>query len=223
MTESIAAGSLPAAVLFDMDGLLLDSEEVWFAAETEMMAEYGAPWGAADHAALVGSAMAVSSAYIAARAGESVTAEEIATELQNRMAVRLKEPQVLLPGAARLIAEVDAAGIPRALVSSTVRSLIDAALAGIAPITFNVIVAGDDVTYNKPHPEPYLAAAALLGVDPADCVALEDSPSGSASASAAGCWVVAVPSVASVEAINRRIVVDSLEDVTLADLRALFT
>jgi HAD superfamily hydrolase (TIGR01509 family) len=213
---------LPAAVLFDMDGLLLDSEEVWFAVETEMMAEYGAPWGAADHAALVGSAMAVSSAYIATRAGESVTAGDIATELTNRMAVRLKEPQVLRPGAARLIAEVDAAGIPRALVSSTIRSLIDAALAGIAPIRFDAIIAGDDVVHHKPHPEPYLAGAALLGVDPALCVALEDSPSGAASASAAGCWVVAVPSVASIEPAPRRIVINSLEEIHLADLRALF-
>jgi HAD superfamily hydrolase (TIGR01509 family) len=213
---------LPAAVLFDMDGLLLDSEEVWFAVETEMMAEYRAPWGAEDHAALVGSAMAVSSAYIAARAGAPVTARDIAAELTNRMAVRLKEPQELRPGAARLIAEVDAAGIPKALVSSTIRSLIDAALSGIAPIRFDTIVAGDDVAHNKPHPEPYLTAAELLGFDPADCVALEDSPSGAASASAAGCWVVAVPSVASIEAIDRRIVVNSLEDIHLDDLRALF-
>jgi HAD superfamily hydrolase (TIGR01509 family) len=215
-------GALPLAVLFDMDGLLLDSEEVWFAAETEMMAEYGAPWGAADHAALVGSAMAVSSKYIAERAGGGVTPAEIAVELQNRMAVRLKEPQVLRPGAARLIAEVDAAGIPRALVSSTMRSLIDAALSGIAPIRFDTIVAGDDVSHNKPHPEPYLMAADLLGVDAASCVALEDSPSGAASASAAGCWVIAVPSVASIEGIDHRIVVDSLEEVTVASMRALF-
>jgi HAD superfamily hydrolase (TIGR01509 family) len=225
MSFSASAG-LPAGVLFDMDGLLLDSEEVWFATETDMMAEYGVPWGVTDHQTLVGTASKVSSAYIAAKVnafGHSVTAPEVADEMHSRMAVRLKEPQTLRPGAARLIAEVDAAGIPRALVSSTIRTLIEAALSGIAPITFDVVVAGDDVAHNKPHPEPYLLGAHLLGLDPADCVALEDSPSGADSASAAGCWVVGVPSVTPIEPIDRRIVVSSLEDIDLARLRALFT
>ncbi len=213
---------LPAAVLFDMDGLLLDTEPVWFEVETQMMAEYRAPWGPADHAVLVGSALPVSSAFLAERIGGEVTAEHIAAELLSRMAIELKTPHPLRPGAAALIDAVDAAGIPRALVSSTFRSLIDAALAGIAPISFDVIVAGDDVSHNKPHPEPYLMAAARLGVDPRWCVALEDSPSGAASANAAGCHVIAVPSVTGIEPATRRTVINSLEDISLNDVRSLF-
>ena len=216
------SSSRPAAVLFDMDGLLIDTEPLWFAVETEILAELGARWQSDDHAHLVGSSLPVASAFIAARSDGAITADEVADQLLLRMAKRLHDAPPLQPGVVSLIEQVDAAGIPRALVSSSFRVLVDAVLDAIAPLSFELVVTGDDVTNYKPHPEPYLAAAARLGVDPADCVAFEDSPSGAASASAAGCLVVAVPSVAPIEPTARRVVVESVADVDLAFLRALF-
>ncbi|HEY0868773.1 MAG TPA: HAD family phosphatase, partial [Acidothermaceae bacterium] len=178
---------LPAAVLFDMDGLLIDTEPLWFSVETEILTELGAPWDYSDHASLVGSSLKVASAFVAERAGNGVTAADVAQQLLLRMRARLRHTPVLQPGVVDLIDELDAAGVPRALVSSSFRVLVEAALEGLAPLTFDTTVVGDEVSVAKPHPEPYLLGAAKLGVDPSLCVALEDSPGGAASASAAGC------------------------------------
>jgi HAD superfamily hydrolase (TIGR01509 family) len=213
---------LPAAVLFDMDGLLIDTEPLWFRVETEILAELGASWEHDDHARLVGSSLKVASAFVAERAGSGVTAGEIADELLLRMRERLRHAPMLQPGAVDLIAELDAAGVPRALVSSSFRVLVEAALEGLAPLTFDTVVVGDEVSSAKPDPEPYLLGAHKLGVEPSLCVALEDSPSGAASASAAGCFVVAIPSVAPIEPMQRRIIRPSLVGVDLAFLRSLF-
>ena len=128
----------------------------------------------------------------------------------------------VMPGAQNLLADLAAAGVPQALVSSSYRVLVDAALAtGLGP--FSLTIAGDEVGHGKPHPEPYLTAATRLGVEPVRCVVLEDSPSGVASGEAAGCAVVAVPSVVGVllQPGPRRLVARSLADVTTADLRML--
>jgi HAD superfamily hydrolase (TIGR01509 family) len=207
---------LPAAVLFDMDGLLIDTEPLWFGVETEILAELGASWNHGDHASLVGSSLKVASAFVADRAGAGVTAGEVADELVLRMRERLRHAPTLQPGAVDLIAELDAAGVPRALVSSSFRVLVEAALEGLAPLTFDTVVVGDEVADAKPHPEPYLLGAHKLGIEPSLCVALEDSPSGAASASAAGCFVVAIPSVAPIEPTHRRIIRPSLVGVDLA-------
>ncbi|HEX7105698.1 MAG TPA: HAD family phosphatase [Acidothermaceae bacterium] len=214
-------GALPAAVLFDMDGLLIDTEPLWFEVETQILADVGATWEASDHATLVGSSAAVASAFISERSGGRATPQQVADEMLSRMAKRLRETPQLQPGALRLIKELDDAGVPRALVSSSARVLIDAALDGVA-LSFDVIVAGDAVNHNKPHPEPYLKAAELVGADPRDCVALEDSPTGAASATAAGCVVIAVPSVTSIDPAERRVVVPSLDHVDLPFVRSLF-
>jgi HAD superfamily hydrolase (TIGR01509 family) len=213
---------LPAAVLFDMDGLLIDTEPLWFSVETEILTELGASWDHGDHASLVGSSLKVASAFVAERAGTGITPEEVAQQLLLRMRERLRHAPVLQPGVVDLIEELDAAGVPRALVSSSFRVLVEAALEGLAPLTFDTVVVGDEVSAAKPHPEPYLQGAHKLGVDPSLCVALEDSPSGAASASAAGCFVVAIPSVAPIEPTPRRVIRPSLVGVDLAFLRSLF-
>ncbi|HET9187049.1 MAG TPA: HAD family hydrolase, partial [Acidothermaceae bacterium] len=168
-----------------------------------------------------GSSSAVASAFISEKSGGRATPREIADELRRRMAKRLRDPQELQPGALRFIKELDDAGVPRALVSSSARILIDAALDGLA-LSFDVIVAGDAVSHNKPHPEPYLTAAQILGVNARDCVALEDSPTGAASATAAGCVVIAIPSITDIDPAERRVVVASLEQVNLPFVRSLF-
>ena len=216
------AAELPAAVLFDMDGLLIDTEPIWFDVETQLLAEYDATWSPADHSQLVGTSAAFSSSFLSRRLKGRLSPSEVAEIVLVRMAERLSRTPPLQPGVRQLVAELDDAGVPRALVSSSARALVDAARDVLAPLAFDVIVTGDDVARTKPDPEPYLTAAALLEVPAESCAALEDSPTGAASANAAGAMVVAVPSVAMIAPAQRRVVVRSLEAVDLPFLRGLF-
>lgn len=217
--------SVPAAVLFDMDGLLVDTEPVWTVAEQELAARLGGSWSAELKAVIVGTRLQVAVPTIlrwyGADAGPAAVARTSA-DLLARMAELLAEAVTLLPGVPELLAELRAARVPVALVSSSYRLLVDAVLEhGVGP--FAVVVAGDEVVRGKPHPEPYLTAAARLGVDPARCVVLEDAPAGVASAEAAGCAIVAVPSVRGVVVLPgpRRLVVASLHEVDLPALGRL--
>ena len=210
-----------AAVLFDMDGLLVDTEPLWFEAETEVMQRLGGPWTKQDQAALLGGSMERSVGYLLARATTPAPPAAVERWLIEGMLSRTKAGRVtVLPGARELLAEVAAAGLPYALVTSSLRPFVEAVLAATG-FRFPVTVCGDDVPVTKPDPAPYQLAAKLLDVEPGRCVALEDSPNGVASATAAGCLVVAVPSFVAVPAAPGRLVVSSLTDVGLGTLRAL--
>jgi len=208
-----------------MDGVLVDSEPLWTLAEVELARKLGGQWTDEIKALVVGTRLDVSVPTILRFYGASDGPAEVAWAadlLLHRMIELYRTEPVLMTGAQELLTEVRAAGIPVALVSSSYRALVDSVLAaGVGP--FELTLAGDEVTHAKPHPEPYLTAASRLGVDPARCVVVEDSPSGVAAAEAAGAAVVAVPSVPGVlfEAGPRRLVAGSLADVALADLRAL--
>ncbi|MCW2616112.1 MAG: HAD-superfamily hydrolase, subfamily variant 3 [Frankiales bacterium] len=214
-----------AAVLWDMDGLMVDSEPLWTVAESELAVSLGGTWTDEVKALVVGTRLDVAVPAILAYFGVEPSAAQVAETsawLLQRMVELFDSALPLLPGVARLLQEIEAEGVPMALVSSSYRVLVDAALAtGLGP--FAVTLAGDEVVHGKPHPEPYLTAALHLGVDPARCVVLEDSPSGIASGEAAGCAVVAVPDVAGVlvQEAARRLVTSSLLDVSTADLRGL--
>ena len=183
------------AVLFDMDGLLVDSEPLWFEAERSVMARLGGPWTPADQLALIGGSLAHSVAYMRARAVRPAEPEQIGRWLLDGMADLVARNGVrLMPGVAGLLAELAAAGIRCALVTSAQRQIMDA-VSDSTGLTFAVTICAEDVRRGKPDPEPYLRAAALLGEAPARCVVLEDSPRGVAAAQAAGCPVIAVPSV----------------------------
>jgi HAD superfamily hydrolase (TIGR01509 family) len=222
------------AVLFDMDGLLVDSEPLWFEVEQEVMDRLGVPWEPADQRALIGGSLARSLDYMLAKAAAHNGSRpaplpgraQVAGWLLAGMTRRIRARGVaLLPGAAGLLAEVAAARIPYGLVTSAERQIMNAVLAATG-MSFPVTVCADDVRHAKPDPEPYLRAAALLGVAPAGCVALEDSPNGIASAEAAGCAVVVVPSLPVPlpprrPGPARRVTVGSLREVSLATLRAL--
>ena len=216
---------LPGALLFDMDGLLVDTEPLWTVAEHDLAARYGASFTAEAKAAVVGTRLDVAVPTLLRLFGAPSDPEETARAaafLLDRGVELFTEPLPLQPGAGALLEEAAAAGVPAALVSSSYRVLVDAVLAtGVGP--FATTVAGDEVRRGKPDPEPYLVAAARLGVDPRRCVVLEDSPAGVESGTAAGCAVVAVPSVAgaAVAPAPRRRVVASLAALDLADLSAL--
>jgi HAD superfamily hydrolase (TIGR01509 family) len=207
------------AVLFDMDGLLVDSEPLWFEVETEIMARMGGAWSHADQQHLVGGPMNHSLGYMLARAARPVPEETVARWLADGITSLVRQHGVpMLPGARELLAEVTAAGVPCALVTSAQRDLMEAVLETTG-VGFDATVCAADVRLGKPDPEPYLLAADRLGVHPGGCVALEDSPNGIASAEAAGCGVIAVPNVAPVSAQPGRVVAASLREVDLARLR----
>jgi HAD superfamily hydrolase (TIGR01509 family) len=203
-----------AAVLFDMDGLLIDSEPLWLAAETDVMARLGGSrWTPADQQALLGGSLERTVRYLRARATRPQPPAVVADWLMSGIEERVRTHGVpLLPGAASLLADVKAAGLPHALVTSSERSFMDAVLASTS-LSFDLTVCAGDVTHTKPDPEPYLRAAKLLGVPPASCSVLEDSPNGVASAEAAGCRVFAVPSMVPIPSGPGRTVVSSLLDL----------
>jgi HAD superfamily hydrolase (TIGR01509 family) len=212
-----------AAVLFDMDGLLVSTEETWFAVETDLMHQLGGSWGPEHQAALVGGPLEHSAQYMLDLAERSdVDRVWVENALLDGMVARLREgPIQWMPGARELIEDVTSGGVPIALVSSSYRSVMDAVLDAVGRDWFTTTVSADDVARTKPHPDPYLAAAIALGVDAARCVALEDSATGSASARAAGCVTVAVPSIIAVDPAAVHAVVTSLADIDLSWLRDL--
>lgn len=214
-------GARPAAVLWDMDGTLVDTEPFWIRAETEMVAAHGGTWTQADAHALVGSDLLDSAAYLQRVGGVDMPAVDIVNTLMGRVIDLMADRPPWQPGALDLLAALGAAGIPSVLVTMSWRRLAGAVVDLLPPGTFAATVAGDEVARGKPHPDPYLAAARLVGADPADCIAIEDSPTGARSARDAGCFVVGVPHVIPVppEAVDA--LVPSLTAIDVTGLRAL--
>ena len=212
---------LPTAVLWDMDGTLVDTEPYWIAGEFELIAAHGGSWSLEHAHHLVGQALLESGEYIRRHAGVSLPAEEIVDRLLDGVVERVQEDIPWRPGAQELLTRLVADGIPCALVTMSYRRLAEAVLAGLPPGSFATVVAGDDVRHGKPHPEPYLTAAARLGVAPGECVAIEDSPTGIASAEAAGVPVLAVRHLVPIPDGAGRHIVATLEGLTPADLGAL--
>ena len=221
-----------AAVLFDMDGLLVDTEPLWTTAEVELAERLGATWSDDVKARVMGlrldSAVPVMLVGLA-QVPTPLLVARTRSALLDRMVELFRGDLPARPGALDLLADLRAAGVPVALVSSSYRVLVDAVLGRLGlssssgPCAFDVTLAGDEVRQAKPHPEPYLLACARLGVDPTRAVVLEDSPAGLASGTAAGCAVVAVPSMpgAGIVPGPRTLVLSSLADVDLGVLAAL--
>jgi HAD superfamily hydrolase (TIGR01509 family) len=217
----VVAGDL-AAVLFDMDGTLVDSEKVWDVGLSELAARYGGGLSAAARASMVGTSMVESMAILHADIGQPWRdPADSVTWLEARVVDLFGAGLVWRPGARELLAQVRAAGVPTALVTATRRHLVEVALGTIGAHNFDAVVCGDEVDETKPHPTPYRTAASLLGTEPARCVAIEDSPTGIASARAAGCVVVAVPCEVVLSDVDGVTVVDSLADLDVPALRRL--
>jgi HAD superfamily hydrolase (TIGR01509 family) len=183
------------AVLFDMDGTICDTEPAWMATEHRMAQTYGAEWTTEDGLALVGNNLLDSGAYIKRRMGLDMSPAQIVDELLDGVIKEIRQTGVeWRPGAIDLIEACNADGLPIALVTMSYRSFAAAVLEGMpGDGRFDVVITGEDVERGKPAPDAYLEAAAQLAVDPASCVAIEDSPTGARSAHAAGCAVVVVP------------------------------
>jgi HAD superfamily hydrolase (TIGR01509 family) len=211
-----------AGVLFDMDGTLVDSEKLWDVGLGELAAEYGGVLSAAARRRMVGSNMIESMTILHEDIGQSWRDPATSVELLEK---RVKElfvtGLVWRPGARELLGRLRDAGIPMALVTATRRHLAEVALETIGPAYFGAVVCGDDVDETKPHPMPYLTAAALLGVDVRRCVAIEDSPNGITSALASGAVVLAVPCEVDLSDLTGVTLVESLAAIGVGYLDRL--
>jgi HAD superfamily hydrolase (TIGR01509 family) len=215
-----------AAVAFDLDGVLLDSESVWDAARRALVAESGGRWRPGASTDMLGMSAPEWSRYLHEQLGVPLESEEISERVVARVLERYRSKLPLLPGAAEAVSRL-AARWPLALATSANRSVVDAVLAqaGLAE-EFTATVSGEEVARGKPAPDVYLAAARALGVDPADAAAVEDSANGLRSAAAAGMTVVAIPNTRfppAAEALELAdLVLDSLSELTpqaLLDVR----
>jgi HAD superfamily hydrolase (TIGR01509 family) len=213
-----------AAVLWDMDGTLVDSERLWDVSLADLAAHLGGRLSVATREDLVGSSLPRSVATVRVEVGlDPDDAAAVAADgrwLLERTKVLFARDLPWRPGAREALVTVRAAGLPTALVTSTYRELTDVALDTIGRGFFDVTVCGDEVPATKPDPAPYRRAADLLGVDPAACVAVEDSPTGTRSAVAAGATVLVVPAEVAVPEGERRVLRDSLVGLTVDDLHA---
>ncbi|MGS2615684.1 HAD family hydrolase [Micromonospora sp. LZ34] len=206
-------------MLFDMDGTLVDSEKLWDVALHELAAEYGGTLSDAARKAMVGTSMAASMRILHDDLGQPERDPQIsAAWIDARILELFRTGLRWRPGALNLLRAVRAAGIPTALVTSSGRPLVEVALDTLGRDSFDAVVCGDEVDATKPHPEPYLTAARLLDVPIARCVAIEDSPTGVASALAAGAAVLAVPAEVPIAAMDG---VHQVESLTGADLELL--
>ena len=185
--------TFPAAILFDHDGTLVDTEPVWAAAKVALAAEFGGTWTEQDTLDCLGLSMQFTLDRLRER-GVNLPDEEINNLLVAKVHETLaQQPVEFLPGIERFLAEVREAQIPAAVVTNATTSVARRTANAAPEGTFSVVIGNDETTHPKPDPQPYLLAAERLGVDPTQCVALEDSPSGVRSATAAGIRVIVVP------------------------------
>ena len=176
-----------------MDGTLVDTEPYWIDTEYALADKYGGTWSHEHAMNLVGSALLDSGAYIRLHMGIDRTPHQIVDELLDGVVARVEDEVPWRPGARELLADLHANDIPCALVTMSWQRFVDPILRHLPDGVFASVVTGDRVEFGKPHPEPYLTAAAELGLAPEECVAIEDSNTGAKSAVAAGCTVVCVP------------------------------
>lgn len=185
--------TFPAAILFDHDGTLVDTEPVWAAAKVALASEFGGTWTEQDTLDCLGLSMQFTLDRLRER-GVNLPDEEINDQLVAKVHETLaQQPVEFLPGVERFLSEVREAQIPAAVVTNATTSVARRTANAAPEGTFSVIIGNDETTHPKPNPQPYLLAAERLGVDPTQCVAIEDSPSGVRSATAAGMRVIVVP------------------------------
>ena len=208
----------PAAILWDMDGTLVDTEPCWIEAEFALAESHGGSWSREHALNLVGNDLIASGRYIREHMGIDLEPSVIVEQLLDRVIASVERSVPWRPGAVELLASLRERGIPCALVTMSYRRFVAPILAALPEATFAYVVTGDGVLHGKPHPEPYLKAARGLGVDPADCLAIEDSNTGARSAEAAGCTVLVVPNHVPVLSGDRRVFAESLSGLAVEDL-----
>ena len=206
------------AILFDMDGLFIDSEPEWHAAETEMMRGYGYDWQPADPLQCLGGPLARVTEYMSGCLKGSIKPEVLAKEIIDEMTTRLSSATTYMPGAIEFSKLVSQARIPQALVSASPRTLVNAVVSNLDQNYFKETVAAGDIERTKPFPDPYLHAAKLLDVEISNCLIFEDSQTGITAATASGAFVVAIPHYIEVNESQRLKRIESFVGRSLQDL-----
>lgn len=207
-----------AAVLWDMDGTLVDTEPYWMASEVALIESFGGTWSHEQALQLVGMGLE-DSARILQDAGVRMSVHDIVDHLTDAVTSRLATDGVpFRPGAKELLADLREAGIKTGLVTMSLRRMALSVVDLIEFEAFDVVIAGDDSTRPKPYPDPYLQAFDALGVTPEQSVAIEDSPNGLRSAVASGAAVIGVPLMVSITGAGAHAVWPSLDGVTADDL-----
>jgi HAD superfamily hydrolase (TIGR01509 family) len=204
-----------------MDGTLVDTEPYWIDTEYAMAEKYGGTWSHEHAMNLVGNALLDSGDYIRVHMGIDRTPQQIVDELLDGVVTRVQHDVPWRPGARELLTDLHAHGVPCALVTMSWQRFVEPILHHLPEDTFTTVVTGDRVELGKPHPEPYLTAAAELGLDAADCVAIEDSNVGAKSAEAAGCTVLCVPHHVPILEGERRVFADTLAGLDTEGVRRL--
>lgn len=211
-----------AAVLWDMDGTLVDTEPLWLRAELAMLERYGLEMSGELHDSMIGTGLQ-DGAELFRRLGVPLSAKEIVAEWVQAVSVGIAAGDFeWRPGARELLASLREASVPCALVTMSTRSLADAVVALLPPGTFDAVVAGDEVEHEKPHPQPYLLGAAALGAGIERCVAFEDSPTGLRSATSAGAVSIGVPNLVPLDTAPSHLLIKTLADFNAEKLRARF-
>ena len=207
-----------SAILFDMDGTLIDSEPLWLKAEIEVMAEVGCHWDEQDQINCLGGPAERTERYMQERSQNIKPYGYFINRLHEVMRERITNELDLIPNALSLLKECKDAGIKTALVTASSRDLMTIVLKRFPPGTFDVIVSGDDVEKSKPDPAPYLLAAKQLSVDILKCLVLEDSLTGVQSGLSSGAKVIGIPHLVQMSEHPNLRVISSLDEITLSDI-----
>lgn len=208
--DGTAVPTLPQAVLLDMDGTLVDTEPLWLDAAREVAAAHGHTLTDEEGAGVLGRTCADTAAYLAMLSSRAAADQALESDLEDTFLTAVEKGVRLRPGARDLLDRLADEDIPAALVSASPRRVVDAVLKTLGAEAFRATVADGETDRSKPHPDPYVEAAARLDLPPGACLVVEDSPTGIAAAEAAGCRVVAVPSATPVEAAPGRRVLGGL-------------
>ena len=207
-----------SAILFDMDGTLIDSEPLWLKAEIEVMAEVGGHWDEQDQINCLGGPAERTERYMQERSQNIKPYGYFINRLHEVMRARITNELDLIPNALSLLKECKDAGIKTALVTASSRDLMTIVLKRFPPGTFDVVVSGDDVEKSKPDPAPYLLAAKQLSVDILKCLVLEDSLTGVQSGLSSGAKVIGIPHLVQMSEHPNLRVISSLDEITLSDI-----
>ena len=204
-----------------MDGTIVDTEPYWMRAETLLVESYGGTWTHEEALSLVGQGLWHSARILQAK-GVTLSEDELIQSLTASVMDQIRVAIPWRPGALELLTELREEGVKTALVTMSLRSLAELVVSLIDFPAFDAIVSGDDVTHSKPHPEPYLRGAELLGVDIRDCVALEDSLPGLASAVASGAVSIGVPHMVAIDESTEHTIWPTLAGRTASHLSDVF-
>ena len=207
-----------AAVLWDMDGTLVDTEPYWTIAELALAERYRGTWSAERSLEVVGFDLLDAARHMREQMGIELAPEQIVDEMLDDVIGQVEREVPWRPGSRELLTSLGDAGVPCALVTMSYARFVKPILEGLPPGTFSAVVTGDAVARGKPHPEPYLTAARDLDVLASECLAIEDSDTGATSAAGAGCTVLCAPLHVPIPTGPGRIFTDSLVGLAASSL-----